>query len=100
MLKKRIILVFLFLSQFAFAQNNQQGDIAAIKASRAVSNAAIARHDINGLSKYWLPDFVQTIGRGTTSVGKDSIIASWKQLFATNKAVSYVRNPVTITVGD
>jgi ketosteroid isomerase-like protein len=100
MLKNRIILAFLFLSQFAFAQNNQPDDVAAIKASRAASNAAIARHDIDGMSKYWLPDFVQTIGRGTTSIGKDSIVASWKQLFATNATVLYIRNPVSIIVGD
>jgi ketosteroid isomerase-like protein len=64
------------------------------------SNAAIARHDIDGIAKYWLPDFVQTIGRGTSLTGKDTIIAAWKQLFKTNPAVLYIRTPVTITVGD
>src|ERR1700761_8951997 len=100
MLKNRLIVAFLFLSQFAFAQDQQQNDVVVIKASRAASNAAIAKHDIDGMAKYWMPDFVQTIGRGTTSVGKDSIIASWKQLFATNATVLYIRNPVTIIVGD
>jgi ketosteroid isomerase-like protein len=64
------------------------------------SNAAIARHDINSMAKYWLPDFVQTIGRGTSLTGKDAIIAAWKQLFKNNPAVSYIRKPTTITVGD
>ncbi|HVS90506.1 MAG TPA: nuclear transport factor 2 family protein [Mucilaginibacter sp.] len=64
------------------------------------SNSAIARHNIDGMAKYWLPDFVQTIGRGVTQAGKDTIIGSWKQLFKTNPTVLYIRKPVTITVGD
>lgn len=64
------------------------------------SNAAIARHDIDGIAKYWLPDFVQTIGRGVSFIGKDTIIASWKELFKTNKTVLYIRTPVEIIVGD
>lgn len=64
------------------------------------SNAAIARHDIGGMAKYWLPDFVQTIGRGSSLTGRDTIVASWKQLFRTNSAVLYVRKPVQIIIGD
>lgn len=100
MLKYLIILALLLPARFAFAQSNQQGDIAAIKASRAASNAAIAKHDIGGISKYWLADFVQTIGRGTTLRGRDTIIAGWKALFKTNKTVLYVRTPTTIIIGD
>jgi ketosteroid isomerase-like protein len=100
MSKCLIILALLLPAQFVLAQNNQQGDVAAIKASRAASNAAIAKHDIDGISKYWLPDFVQTIGRGTTLRGKDTIIASWEALFKTNKTVLYVRTPTTIVIGD
>ncbi|MDB4903922.1 MAG: hypothetical protein JWQ63_3203 [Mucilaginibacter sp.] len=91
---------FLLLTQFAFAQGSEQEDINAIKASRGASNAAIAKHDVDGMSKYWLADFTQTIGRGTTLIGADAIIASWKELFKTNAIVSYVRSPVTITIGD
>jgi ketosteroid isomerase-like protein len=64
------------------------------------SNAAITRHDIDGMSKYWLPDFVQTIGRGITLTGRDTIIASWKALFKDNATVSYERKPISIAVGD
>ncbi len=100
MFKYLIILTLLFPVQLVFAQNSQQGDVAVIKASRAASNAAIARHNIDGISKYWLSDFVQTIGRGTTLRGRDTIIAGWKALFKTNKTVVYVRTPITITIGD
>ena len=76
MFKLLVILILLLPVQFAFAQNNDPGDIAAIKASRAASNAAIAEHNIDGMSKYWLTAFVQTIGKGTTLTGTDAIIAS------------------------
>jgi ketosteroid isomerase-like protein len=100
MLKSLIILILLLPVKVIVAQSNKQDDITSIKASRAASNEAIARHDIDGISKYWLPDFVQTIGRGVSTTGKDVIIAGWKELFRTNATVLYVRTPVTITIGD
>src|SRR5579862_5470682 len=100
MFKSLVILTLLLSVQFAYSQNNEQANIAAIKASRAASNAAIAKHDIDGISKYWLTDFVQTIGKGTTLNGKDAVIAGWKELFKTNKAVLYVRTPSVISIGD
>lgn len=100
MIKRLVIIVFLLSTQITFAQSRQSDDVAIIKASRMASNAAIARHDIDGIAKYWLPDFVQTIGRGVSFIGKDTIIASWKELFKTNKTVLYIRTPVEIIVGD
>ncbi|HEY8783655.1 MAG TPA: nuclear transport factor 2 family protein [Mucilaginibacter sp.] len=100
MFKYPIILTLLLLAQIVIAQRSKQDDVAAIRASRTASNAAIAKHDINGISKYWLPDFVQTIGRGTSLTGKDTIVAAWKALFKTNKTVSYVRMPTAIVIGD
>jgi len=99
MFKNFVLLAFLILPAFAFSQNEQQ-DADIIKSSRMSSNAAIARHDIGGMAKYWLPDFVQTIGRGSSLTGRDTIVASWKQLFRTNSAVLYVRKPVQIIIGD
>jgi ketosteroid isomerase-like protein len=100
MLKTLTILILLISTQFAFAQNNDANDIATIKAARNASNMAIAKHDIDGISKYWLPDFVQTIGRGISSTGKDTIVAGWKALFKENKTVSYTRTPSEITIAD
>jgi len=71
-----------------------------IKAQRMASNAAIAKHDIDGLSKDWLNDFSLVIGRGVVMNGKENIIASWKKLFASNPTVSYTRNPTEIIISD
>jgi ketosteroid isomerase-like protein len=100
MFKSLVILMLLLPVQITVAQESEQGDIAIIKASRVSSNRAIAKHDIDGMSKYWLADFVQTIGRGTSLAGKDTIIASWKKLFSTNPTVLYVRIPGNITIGN
>jgi len=99
MLRNLVVFILLLPAQIVFAQS-MQDDIATIKASREASNAAIARHDIDAMSKYWLADFVQTIGRGSSLTGRDTIIGTWKQLFRTNSAVLYVRKPVQIVIGD
>jgi ketosteroid isomerase-like protein len=96
MIKYLTILAFLFSARYTFAQD----DTSLIKAARMASNAAIARHDIDGLSKDWMPDFVLTKGSGVSLTGKDTIVASWKELFKTNKTVLYVRNPTSIITGD
>jgi len=86
--------------QIAAAQTHLRNDVAIIRSSREASNAAIAKHDIDGMAKYWLKDFVQTIGKGSSLTGKDTIINAWKVLFRTNSTVLYVRKPTRIVVGD
>ena len=97
---RKVLFIFLFILSFhqAFEQNNN--DIATIKSNRAASNDAITRHDVDGIAKFWLNDFVQVIGRGTYQTGKDSIVASWKALFNSNSQVVYIRNPKEITLSD
>lgn len=99
LLKSIIVLVCFIISNSISAQTNN-ADIALIRSYRASSNAAIAKHDVNGIAKFWLDDFVQVIGRGTYQTGKENIAASWKSLFDSNAQVSYVRNPEEITISD
>ena len=97
----RTILIFLFAlgAQLLFAQNHNN-DISVIKSYRAASNDAIAKHDVDGISKFWMDDFVQVIGRGTYQTGKQNIVASWKELFNSNPQIGYVRAPKEITISD
>ena len=94
-----ILLIAMFVQSVA-AQKNKQQDVAAIKAARMASNKFIAEHDINGLSKFLLDDFVQVRGNSTHLTGKDTILASWAKLFISNPKVSYVRNPTEIIISD
>jgi ketosteroid isomerase-like protein len=97
---QRPIFVFSLLLLFRFlpAQEIKQDNIAIIKSLRAASNAAIAKHDVEGISKYWLNDFVQVRGNATYLTGKDTIIASWKKLFNDNPKVLYVRTASQIII--
>jgi ketosteroid isomerase-like protein len=99
-LLKRIIVPAFFIISNSIAAQTKNADIEMIKSYRAASNAAIAAHNVNGISKFWLDDFVQVIGRGTYETGKENIAASWKTLFDSNAQVSYVRNPEEIIISD
>jgi ketosteroid isomerase-like protein len=100
LLRKITVPAFLFIISNNMSAQNNNHDVAIIKQNRAASNAAIAKHDIDGISKYWLDDFVQVIGRGTYETGKENITASWQALFNSNAQVSYIRNPEEIIISD
>jgi len=98
--KELFISLFMLFFQQAISQSPHSNDIAMIKSNRAASNDAITRHDVDGIAKFWLDDFVQVIGRGIYQTGKDSIVASWKALFNRNSQIAYTRNPEEIIISD
>jgi len=91
---------FLLMLHTAIAQNNKQRETAIIRSSRDSSNAAIERHDIDGIAKFWLPDFVLVRGNSAITSGKENNINSWTVLFKTNPEVSYIRKPSEIIISD
>ncbi|MEO5591236.1 MAG: nuclear transport factor 2 family protein [Chitinophagaceae bacterium] len=96
---KYIICSLLLVHFIYFACGQKTADqIAIIKTQRAASNAAIAKHDIEGIAKYWMPDFIQVRGNATYLVGKDAVMNTWKELFKTNPEVSYTRSPSEIII--
>jgi len=99
-MKKYIQLLFvghLIFVQSVVAQQKED-QIAIIRAQRTASNTAITKHDVEGISKYWLPDFVQVRGNATFLVGKDNVAASWMELFRSNPEVAYIRTPTEIQI--
>ena len=100
-MRKLFCLAFLIsLFHFVSAQKNNQQEVSAIKTARMASNKFIAEHNIEGLAKFLLDDFVQVRGNATHLTGKDNILASWAKLFISNPKVSYVRNPTEIIISD
>ena len=97
---QKIFFIFVtFLTcQLTYGQNKNDKNVALIKAAREASNQAIAKHDIDGLSKFWVKDFVQIRGNSTYLTGKDTIIASWRKLFKDNPNVVYIRTASQITI--
>ena len=84
----------------AIAQSNNQREEAIIRAARDSGLASIARHDIDGIAKFWLPDFVLVRGNSVITSGKENNINSWTALFKTSPEVSYMRMPPEIIISD
>ena len=99
---KRIISLFcfFFMLQLPFAQTNTDKDVILIKSLRTASNEALAKHDIDGMSKYWLDDLVLIRGNSSHLTGKDTIVAAWRKLFNDNPKVNYIRTPTQITISN
>ena len=98
-MQKIFFLFVIFLAcQLTYGQNKNDKNVELIKAAREASNQAIAKHDIDGLSKFWVKDFVQIRGNSTYLTGKDTIIASWRKLFKDNPNVVYIRTASQITI--
>ncbi|MCA6438551.1 MAG: YybH family protein [Sediminibacterium sp.] len=96
---RRILLTICCFSLFhCLVAQTANKDIALIKSLRAASNEAIAKHDINKMSGFWLDDMVLVRGNSTHLTGKDTIVAAWKKLFSENPKVLYVRTPTQIVI--
>lgn len=104
------LLIFLLTTQLVSAQyTNEQidsikqlrvQDDSLIRASRAKTNELIANHDLKGLARYWLKDYVRIAGSGNITVGKDSSIALWAKSFKEQPTIYYVRTPTEINISE
>jgi ketosteroid isomerase-like protein len=94
------VISFLVAGHFGHAQVNKEQDDSLIRASRAKTNELIANHDITGLARYWLNDYVRILGNGNITVGKDSSIALWARTFKQQPNIYYVRTPREIIISD
>lgn len=100
MQKLLLLCCILLVSQIALTQTNNKKEVEIIKSLRAASNEAIAKHDLDGLSKHWLDESVIITGNSAQLIGKDTIVATWKKLFQSNPKVVYVRTPTEITISN
>ena len=98
MQKILFLFVFFLTFQLTYGQNKNDKNVELIKSAREASNQAIAKHEIDGISKFWFNDFVQIRGNSTYLTGKDTIIASWRKLFKDNPNVIYIRTPSQIII--
>src|SRR6267154_2430569 len=93
------LIYLLLLSQAAIAQTKTT-EAQTIRDLRKASNLALAKKDVDGLSKFWLHDFVQVRGNGTYLAGKDTIIKVWKDMFRTKPETSFIRTPTQVMISD
>lgn len=90
-------MLLLFIHR-ASGQAGPQKEEALIREAREASNAAIAGHDVAGITRWMLPDYTIVTGRGQQVAGRDSLAAFWKKTFAAMPGVMYVRTPAQIII--
>ena len=94
------ILLFFSAATAATAQSNPAQDDSMIRASRIKTNELIANHDLKGLSRYWLKDYVRIAGNGNVTIGKDSSLAYWDKFFKTQPDVYYKRTTNEVIISE
>ena len=75
-----------------------QSDELRIRDARARSNAAIAAHDIDGVSRFWMDNFNIVTSTGAIDSGRDLNRARFAGLFKERPDVVYVRTPEVVEV--
>ena len=76
------------------AQSHEQ----SIRQARARSNAAIAAHDLDGLTRVWMSNVHVVTSTGAQTAGRDANRASFAAHFRDRPDVVYVRTPDSVEV--
>ena len=94
---KTILFTILFMSfQSAFSQSKNDEDL--IRIARQTSNEAIARQDIDAISKFWLDDYVVIRGSGVVQQGKEANKSNWSRIFKETPQTKFERFPSEIII--
>jgi ketosteroid isomerase-like protein len=73
-------------------------DETTIRAARARSNAAIARHDVAAIAAHWMPDFHVVTSTGAQVSGREAYAKRMTETFARRADTVWVRTPATVDV--
>jgi ketosteroid isomerase-like protein len=74
-------------------------DLCYIREARAASNAAIAKHDAEGVAKYWMNDIVVISGEGGQYIGRNVLLKTFKKMFSSSPSV-FERLPFEIIIAE
>lgn len=69
-----------------------------IRAARKMSNEAIAKKDVEGISKFWLDDYLVIRGSGVIEQGKEANEANWKKMFKETPRTYFERFPTEVVI--
>lgn len=97
-MKAVLFIVFVVSFQFTYAQN--RGDAAMIQNARQLSNEAIVKHDIEGISQFWLDDYLIIRGSGVVEQGKEANKTTWINLFKETPKTYFTRTPSEIIISE
>jgi len=73
-------------------------DETAIRAARARSNAAIAKHDVAGIAAHWMPDIHLVTSTSAQGTGREVNAQRMADQFKRRPDTVYVRTPVVVEV--
>jgi ketosteroid isomerase-like protein len=82
----------------AAAAQGTASDEAAVRAARAQSNAAIAAHDMSGITRHWMPNVHVVTSTSAQGSGREVNADRMALQFKRRPDTIYVRTPSTIAV--
>ena len=89
----------LALAALALALASPADDAAAVRAARAIYNAAIIAHDVAGVRAAFIDTYVGIAGSGGEVIsGGDAMAAYFASSFRNPAFISYSRTPDVVTV--
>lgn len=92
-------LILVLMCTGAGAEGSQMSpDETSIRAARARSNAAIAKHDVAGISAHWMPDVHIVTSTSAQGSGRDVNGQRMAEQFKRRSDTVYVRTPATVEI--
>ena len=80
------------------ASSQTPSDERLIRESRAISNAAIARHDLAGIARFWMDDIHITTSTSAQASGRAPNQQRMSQQFERRPDTTYLRTPSAVDV--
>ena len=91
--------VALLMNSAAGAKGSQMSaDETSIRAARARSNAAIAKHDVAAIAAHWMLDFHVVTSTSAQASGREAYAKRMAETFARRPDTVWVRTPATVDV--
>lgn len=94
----KTIFFTIFIISFQSATSQNLSDEELIRNTRQSSNEAIAKQDVDEISKFWLDDYVVIRGSGSIERGKKANKTNWKKLFKETPQTYFERFPSEIII--
>lgn len=82
--------------QSAFSQTINEEEL--IRNARQTYNEAISSRDVDGISKFWLDDYLVVSGSGSIEYGKEANKISWRKMFLETPNIYFQRFPSEIII--
>ena len=76
----------------------QTGDEQLVRAARDRSNAAIAKHDLDGIAAAWMDDVNVLTSTSAQATGKTANRERMAAQFKNRPDTNYIRTPITVDV--